>query len=441
MVPTRSGLTSLFSLTTLIISVVARDMGAYLAINSMGFVDENENLIHRRLEVNWYGTDDLGPDSNVWVNVYDQSPEGTTIEPILSAPINGFTNHHNVTDIMLPIVTDEEMWRVSQCIFPFWVQLVDGTNQDPLTSPRCLRSQPSWMMDHKEAFADLAIGDLMLIASHDAASYRYYSGEDELTELIAGQIYTQEESLLHQLIWGVRFLDIRVAHYPEFTDEQFWLVHSVALVRSLREGIEQVQKFMRNTEEIVIWDTHTFFREWDDLVHEEYLQILQEEFGSWWVRPSGKGWNLTLGDIWDQDVLVNGQGRMIFINEDADHADPNLFFPNIPEFWGDKDEVEDLKVYLDSVVNVVENTDGDVYRPWRPNCQLTGNVEDFLTQKYSGLREMADVVNRQMTDWWRTDYQDLTHVYSLHDYFLGTDMIQIAIDRNLNLARQRKLNY
>lgn len=84
-------------------------MGAYLAINSLGLVDEQDNLIHRRLEVNWYGTDDQGADSNVWVNVYNQSPEGTTIEPILSDPIATFDNSYNLTDIMLPIVSAEEL--------------------------------------------------------------------------------------------------------------------------------------------------------------------------------------------------------------------------------------------------------------------------------------------------------------------------------------------
>lgn len=92
-------------------------------------------------------------------------------------------------------------------------------------------------------------------------------------------------------------------------------MHSVALVRTLREGIEQVQTFLENTEEIIVWDTHTFSRKWDDVVHAEYLQILQEAFAPWWVRPLGQDWNMKLGDIWDQEGLVKGQGRIIFIYE------------------------------------------------------------------------------------------------------------------------------
>ena len=50
---------------------------------------------------------------------------------------------------------------------------------------------------------------------------------------------------------------------------------------------------------------------------------------------------------------------------------------------------------------------------------------------------MASLVNRNVTYWWRTDYNDLTNVYTLHDFFLGTDMVKVAIERNLQLAQSR----
>eukprot|EP00095_Tigriopus_kingsejongensis_P009359 maker-scaffold488_size158317-snap-gene-0.25 protein:Tk09359 transcript:maker-scaffold488_size158317-snap-gene-0.25-mRNA-1 annotation:"hypothetical protein DAPPUDRAFT_309733" len=223
--------------------------------------------------------------------------------------------------------------------------------------------------------------------------------------------------------------------HPEFETQKFWLVHDIALVRGLQEGLDQVQEFLRNSPDIVIWDSHSFVREWDSSTHEEYIRILKDTFGPWWVKPNGKAWDLALEDIWNQPDLVPNEGRIIFIHEDVPNSDPDWFFPNIPEFWGDKDEIEELKVYLDSVIEIVEESTSDRYYPWRPNCQLTSSFSDILTQKYSGLREMADLTNRRMTNWWRTDFQNLTHVFSLHDFVLGTDMIQIAIERNLRLAK------
>lgn len=51
---------------------------------------------------------------------------------------------------------------------------------------------------------------------------------------------------------------------------------------------------------------------------------------------------------------------------------------------------------------------------------------------------MADVVNRNMTIWWRTDYSDLANVFTLQDYILSSDLVQVAIERNLDLAKHRR---
>ena len=42
-------------------------------------------------------------------------------------------------------------------------------------------------------------------------------------------VFAQEEDFLHQLIWGVRFLDVRAGFYPT-TPERFWLVHGIIKV-------------------------------------------------------------------------------------------------------------------------------------------------------------------------------------------------------------------
>ena len=66
-------------------------------------------------------------------------------------------------------------------------------------------------------------------------------------------------------------------------------------------------------------------------------------------------------------------------------------------------------------------------------------VKLLFLSRYSGLREMADLVNRNVTKWWRDEYADLASVHTLHDYFLGTDMVQVAIERNQRLGQQQKI--
>ena len=44
---------------------------------------------------------------------------------------------------------------------------------------------------------------------------------------------------------------------------------------------------------------------------------------------------------------------------------------------------------------------------------------------------MADLVNRDVSLWFRADYSNLTFGFTGHDFVLSTDMVRVAIDRNL----------
>jgi hypothetical protein len=50
---------------------------------------------------------------------------------------------------------------------------------------------------------------------------------------------------------------------------------------------------------------------------------------------------------------------------------------------------------------------------------------------------MANVVNRNVTKWFDTDYADLYHIHTAHDFILSSDLVQITIDRNHEMTRQK----
>lgn len=91
----------------------------------------------------------------------------------------------------------------------------------------------------------------------------------------------------------------------------------------------------------------------------------------------GRGWDLTLDEIWSMEGLPEGQGRIVHVYEDGDHDDPEFFFPNFPERWGNVDEPEDLKAYLDEVTAEAQANEAE-FTPWRPNCQMTPNAADIM---------------------------------------------------------------
>ena len=67
----------------------------------------------------------------------------------------------------------------------------------------------------------------------------------------------QDEDVWTQLLFGVRYLDLRVSYYPE-SPEKFWIVHDFVRLNPLHEVVSDVRRFMSVTKEMVILDFHRF---------------------------------------------------------------------------------------------------------------------------------------------------------------------------------------
>merc|ERR1712212_121721 len=159
----------------------------------------------------------------------------------------------------LPYPTLDQMGFSATCVFDLraeWKRLYDDGSEEVIASA-CLRSEPGWMEEHRENLQELKIGDLMLVGAHDAVAYREYQdiGDDNWA---TSAVFAQEEDLLHQLIWGVRFLDIRAGFYPT-TDERFWLVHGIRFVSfTLKEDA---------SEDAESWSRQKRRMRWRDVQH------------------------------------------------------------------------------------------------------------------------------------------------------------------------------
>ncbi|XP_023336277.1 uncharacterized protein LOC111707405 [Eurytemora carolleeae] len=172
-----------------------------------------------------------------------------------------------------------------------------------------------------------------------------------------------------------------------------------------------------------------YIQEWKN----EWKTLLLQEFSRWLVTPGVLGWSTTLEDIWSREGLPENEGRIIITYNDV-HTDNKVFFPEVLERWGNVDEPEDLRRYLE--VEVENAANNSKYQPWKPNCQLTPTELDIILGRWSGLREMADAVNRNVTGWWRDEWYNLPSTYPIHDFVLSTDMIGESIRRNLRQAKR-----
>lgn len=65
-------------------------------------------------------------------------------------------------------------------------------------------------------------------------------------------------------------------------------------------------------------------------------------------------------------------------------------------------------------------------RPIADMAELTPTGWDLLTDRFDGLRRMADQTNRHLSKWYSETWGPLANVVAL-DFYRGTNLIDIAI--------------
>ena len=249
-------LSSLAFILLLVVEVASAEAGLYLAINPLAFTEggtADGEVVKRRLEVNWYGEQPF-PDDYIELTS-GSGPNGPLNQTV---KIFGLTDQFFVFPGNLPYPSLEQMGFTGACVFDLkakWVRVYEDGSQE-VVAEACLQSEPGWMEFHRESLQELKMGDLMLVGAHDAGAYREYQGIGD-DNWATSAVFAQEEDLLHQLIWGARFLDIRAGFYPT-TDERFWLVHGIIKTHPMMEGVNDVKEFLANTREIVVWEINSF---------------------------------------------------------------------------------------------------------------------------------------------------------------------------------------
>ena len=117
----------------------------------------------------------------------------------------------------------------------------------------CIKIQPRWVQDMKEMIGGIQLHSLLIPGSHNAGAYNKftsYTGENQTLDDVKAQSKLSDDTVLlrysvnqgediwTQLLFGMRYLDLRVllsifhfgdmhpkVSYYEDTPEKFWLVH------------------------------------------------------------------------------------------------------------------------------------------------------------------------------------------------------------------------
>ncbi|KAG8258521.1 hypothetical protein J6590_029154 [Homalodisca vitripennis] len=236
--------------------------------------------------------------------------------------------------------------------------------------------------------------------------------------LSMGQSKMKEESVLSQLVNGVRYLDLRLGYHKN--DGGFFSHHGFAKLRHFQGVIDDLVVFLENSKDIVIIDLHHFpvgFKSEEN--HKELVRYLEKELSEYMATPA-LGWRATLEDVWKtgKQLIVSYNNKAI-----VSKGTHKLWYP-VSQRWGDVRTVEGLREYLRSVMR------RQPLEAWAAMAELTPDKWAVLLDTQGGLRAMAARTNMQVTDWFRHDWALYCNIVAV-DFVRSSGIINIAIDSNL----------
>lgn len=98
----------------------------------------------------------------------------------------------------------------------------------------------------------------------------------------------------------------------------------------------------------------------------------------------------------------------------------------ITQHWGNVQRASNLKSFLEDSIRLRKHTLNPM---WALMAQLTPRTVDVVLQ-INSLRKLADRVNTEMTKWFRDEWFHDTNIVAT-DFFLGNDLINVAIEANV----------
>lgn len=99
----------------------------------------------------------------------------------------------------------------------------------------------------------------------------------------------------------------------------------------------------------------------------------------------------------------------------------------LQQYWGNTKKTNELKRYVSGSIKEHRVT---INPMWALMAELTPQPIDLLFRT-NNLRKLADDVNKYVTRWFRDEWSNDVNIVAT-DFFLGNDLIDLAINVNKN---------
>lgn len=287
-----------------------------------------------------------------------------------------------------------------------------------ILSEHCMKLYPTWMNDLRSHVGQFRMRELFIPGTHDSASYKKSLNYQE--NIVTKYSLTQEDDIRKQLLQGVRYIDLRVGYY-QVSNPQFWANHGISRLHPLKQILHQIRDYALETNEIIIVDVQEFpvgfGKQYE--VHDKLIRFLNETLHDVMADPSIT-WYGRLSEIWARNKTV----ILCYDHEYAMRSYPDVVWRSAEQKWGDVQSLEELKSFLFKIHT--RYLYGFTNRPVADMAELTPDPWGIITDRYGGLRKMADSVNRFVTKWYFEELGPTANIVAV-DFIRGTNIIDAAI--------------
>ncbi|EZA49390.1 PI-PLC X domain-containing protein 1 [Ooceraea biroi] len=366
----------------------------------------------REIEIYWNHAKYRPSDT---IALYTGEPT-SDLEPIYTLVPNAPSGIRR-TGLQATFVPTSSLTFVQQCLQYHVAWLRNST----IRLTNCLRTQPRWMAERRDILGSLPMSRVFLPGTHDSASYAIHERAN-FENFVERYVITQDVDVLAQLIYGIRYLDIRVGRYPN-TDAVWWANHGMFKSVPMRNVVNQVKTFLDNTDEIVIFDVQEFpvgFGK-DLGVHHDFVAFLEKQFAGYYL-PKGYGWTSTLNTIW-----TTGKRLIIGYDEKRVVSRYESVWPCVTHQWGNVRTIEDLFNYLNRIE--MESYGRPRSVPRSAMAELTPNTWDVILNRLGSIRQMADKININVTNWYNSKWQHTANIVAV-DFVRSSGIVETAIEWN-----------
>lgn len=269
---------------------------------------------------------------------------------------------------------------------------------------------------------DLQLTNLALPGTHNAGTYKRFNGQN----IVNKYRDCQEEDAYTQLLYGVRFLDIRPGAILKNNKFEFWIYHDFLSTKVRVDTIlKDVQVFLQQyPSEVVFVDFHEFPKGFDKPGAYEALANMAEEYLGPFMLRNSPSWTTLRSAVQKNTRAV--------VSFDKDENLRSKYLPGVSHIWGNTDDLDKLR---DTMTHGQSMRRGRLYSAM---CQITAQgVWNVLIDKYrGGVRGIAHKHNFYITDWYKQggEIRHFANIIAL-DYVVSSDLVDVCKAINLERAR------